>query len=184
MENSFDRLIYLYQFVDRTMTSLAAGYPDEIVCRKGCNDCCNAVFDLSFIEALYLRKRFKEVLPEVRQKVLDRCRKAEKEWQDIFREGNDLSAARLRCPLLNDEGGCSCYEARPVNCRTYGVPTIINGAAHVCGLSNFAPGKSYPSIDLAPLQKSLYEYSIAAGGPDLGNKRLPIARILPLQEKF
>ncbi len=174
----FAKLLHLYNFIDQTMVMLTSKFTREATCRKGCTDCCNAVFDLSFIEASFLLLKFRQAPPAVQTEILDRCSEAETQWQSLFRDHTDPSTARIRCPLLNEQGECSCYEARPINCRTYGVPTIINGSAHVCGLSNFSPGISYPTIDLAPLQKSLYEYSIAAAGKDSGNKRWPIAIIL------
>ncbi len=62
-----------------------------------------------------------------------------------------------------------------MNCRTYGTPTLINGQAHVCGISEFDNNKQYPTIDLEPLQKSLYEYSVDLVGEDFGKRRFPIA---------
>jgi Fe-S-cluster containining protein len=174
----FDKLLHLYQFVDQTMAMLFARFPKEVRCTGGCTDCCNAVFDLSYIEASFLLRTFAALPPDIGREITQRCRPAEKQWQEIFSQGTDPSLARIRCPLLNDQGRCGCYAARPVNCRTYGVPTLINSAAHVCGLSNFSLGKAYPSLDLTPLQKSLHDYSVAAAGDRHGGKRWPIAVIL------
>jgi Fe-S-cluster containining protein len=174
----FTNLLHLYQFVDQTMAMLFQQFPDEVLCRKGCTDCCNAVFDLSCIESRFLLRMFKTLPPDVREEILARCLAAEEQWGEIGSGRIDPSTARIRCPLLSEQGACLCYAARPINCRTYGVPTVINGAAHVCGLSNFAMGRSYPSLDLAPLQKSLYEYSVADAGENLGRRRWPVAVIL------
>lgn len=148
------------------------------MCSKGCTDCCNAVFDLSFIEAAYMLTVFKTLFPETREKILEKSLEAEKQWQKIRANRSDPSFERIACPMLNDHGQCSCYSARPINCRTYGVPTIINGTAHVCGLSKFLKGTSYPTINLAPLQKSLYEYSTTAAGEQLGRNRWPVSVLL------
>lgn len=180
----FDELRHLYQYVDETMRMLYEKYPDEVMCKKGCSDCCHAVFDLSLIEALYLLSVFGYRSEELQQRVLSRCEPALKKWESLMTTGEDLSRARIRCPLLNDTGECDCYEARPVNCRTYGVPTVINGAAHVCGLSRFQKGISYPTVNLDPLQKGLHEYSVKAGGQELGAKRQPVAAILLFPEQF
>ena len=180
----FAKLQHLYQFVDQTMAMLFERFPDEVRCGKGCTDCCNAVFDLSYIEAANLLSLFRDLPPEIQNEILARCPTAEQQWLEIAAGRNDPSTARIRCPLLSDQGLCHCYAARPINCRTYGVPTVIHGAAHVCGLSNFSKGKSYPTIDLAPLQHSLYEYSAASGGEDLGRQRWPIAVILLHPERL
>jgi len=174
----FAKLLHLYQFVDQTMATLFKQFPEETRCGKGCTDCCNAVFDLSFIESTYLLAMFKTLPAEISSEILARCPQAEQLWLEVFSSNTDPSTARIRCPLLSDQGLCRCYEARPINCRTYGAPTIINGSAHVCGLSNFSMGKSYPTLDLAPLQHSLYEYSVAGAGEKLGRQRWPIAIIL------
>lgn len=180
----FDELCRLYQYVDETMRMLYEKFPDEVMCEKGCSDCCHAVFDLSLIEALYLLSVFGDRSEEVQQQVLSRCEPALERWKDFMAAGEDLSRARIRCPLLNDNGECDCYEARPVNCRTYGVPTIINGAAHVCGLSRFKKGISYPAVSLDPLQKSLYEYSVKIGGQEQGAKRHSVAATLLFPENL
>ena len=180
----FAKLLHLYQFVDQTMAMLFNRFPDEIRCGKGCTDCCNAIFDLSYIESSYLLALFKTLPPDIRGEILARCPSAAQQWQEIFNSKADPSTARIRCPLLSDQGLCHCYAARPVNCRTYGVPTVINGSAHVCGLSNFSIGKSYPTLDLAPLQHSLYEYSVESADEKLGRQRWPVAIILLHSEKL
>ena len=38
-------------------------HPDCVTCTAGCGDCCHAVFDLSLVEAMYLNRRFAEVIP-------------------------------------------------------------------------------------------------------------------------
>ncbi|MCK9294343.1 MAG: YkgJ family cysteine cluster protein [Desulfobulbaceae bacterium] len=174
----FAKLLHLYQFVDQTMAMLFDRFPAEIRCGKGCTDCCNAVFDLSYIEAANLLAHFKTLPPDSQNEILAGCPPAEQQWLEIFQGNGDPSTARIRCPLLSSQGLCRCYAARPINCRTYGVPTVINGAAHVCGLSNFSMGSSYPSLDLAPLQRSLYEYSVDSAGEKLGRQRWPVAVIL------
>ncbi len=180
----FSQLLHLNQFVDQTMTMLFQKFPDEVRCHKGCSDCCNAVFDLSFIEACYFVTNFQKVDEVTRQEIVERAKHAHEQWVALFSGGSDPSHGRIRCPLLADTGVCACYRARPINCRTYGVPTVINGTGHVCGLSRFDKGKSYPTLDLAPLQKSLYEYSLQYGGEELGSKRWSVAAVVLNPEQF
>lgn len=159
-------------------------FPEEVKCKPGCSDCCSAVFDLSYIEAVYLAYRFSLLEDELKVEIQERAKKALQEWQELVATKGDPSTARIRCPLLNSEEQCDCYEARPVNCRTYGVPTVINDSGHVCGLSGFTKGNSYPSLHLAPLQQSLYDYSIELGGKELGEKRWPAGAVLLYPEGF
>lgn len=180
----FSKLLHLNQFVDQTMAMLFQKFPDEVMCHKGCSDCCNAVFDLSLVEACYLVTLFQKEDETTRREVLERSKLAQEQWQEFFTSGSDPSQGRIRCPLLADTGVCACYRARPINCRTYGVPTVINGTGHVCGLSKFDKGKSYPTLDLTPLQKSIYEYSVQLGGKELGNKRWSVAAVVLNPEQF
>lgn len=175
----FANLKKLYKYVDETVQRLREEFPDEVKCRPGCTDCCSAVFDVSYMEAAYLAHCFQEMKPEIKNMVLARAGQALAEWRRLFgAPAPDPSRARIRCPLLNSDGLCGCYQARPVNCRTYGTPTIISHSGHVCGLSGFSKGKSYPTINLDPLQQSLHEYSLTLGGRETGAGRWPVAAVL------
>jgi Fe-S-cluster containining protein len=175
----FTNLKNLYKFVDDTARQVREQFPTEVKCRPGCTDCCSAVFDVSYIEAAYLAHCCLELDDKIKKMIFSQAGQALKEWQQLFASpDHDPSTARIRCPLLNNEGLCSCYQARPVNCRTYGVPTIINNSGHVCGLSGFSKGKSYPTINLDPLQQSLYEFSLELGGRESGAGRWPVAAVL------
>ncbi|WP_337391828.1 hypothetical protein [Desulfovibrio sp.] len=74
-------------------------------------------------------------------------------------------AARIkcRCPLLGDDDRCLLYQARPITCRLYGVPTAIAGQGHVCGFAAFEKGKSYPTVYLDKIQSRLEDLSREIG---------------------
>jgi len=101
------------------------------------------LFDITLLDAWMLKEAF-NVLPEVtRRQVLERSRPRlvelgsrwpelknpfllnvlpESEWQMMPEE--DLTP----CPLLNDQGYCLVYSARPLTCRLHGLPNIdLNG---------------------------------------------------------
>ena len=174
----FTNLLHLYQFIDQTMAVLHEQFAEEVKCYKGCTDCCNAVFDVSYIEAKAILSLFETLDESKRQEILHHAETARQEWHNMIDSQTDPAKVRIRCPLLNSSGECQCYNARPVNCRTYGVPTVINGEGHVCGLSGFTKGKSYPTIHLTTIQESLYQYSVEAGGEVCGTKRWPVAEVL------
>lgn len=173
----FAQLEDLLQFVDQTIVALSTQYPEQVKCRPGCADCCHAVFDVSFIEAAYLAtylSRNTDILKTQEHHATT----AAVAYERIAKEKGDPSAARIRCPLLSDENLCLAHSYRPINCRTYGTPTVINGKAHVCGYSGFTREDSYPSIDLAALQNSLSQYSAELGGEAFKERRFPIAWVL------
>ena len=67
-----------------------------------------------------------------------------------------LARERIRCPLLGDNEECVLYPHRPITCRVYGIPTAIQGKAHVCGKAGFKSGKTYPIFDLDRAYQELY----------------------------
>ncbi len=173
----FTRLQALYDTIDRTASQIAGEYPKEVKCKKGCSDCCHAAFDVSLVEGYYLLSVFRTLPRKLRRKALKNAQKVMKEWDEMIKKQLDISRIRIRCPLLDDNDTCIAYAARPVNCRTYGVPTEIDGKGHVCRLSSFNPGVSYPTIKLAPVQKELYLMSESIN-PKLCKKRWPVAAVL------
>ncbi|SDP65263.1 YkgJ family cysteine cluster protein [Desulforhopalus singaporensis] len=173
----FAKLTALYDFVDQTVQTVHDRYPTEVKCRPGCADCCHALFDISFIEAARLAAflvEHKEIITEQRQ----RANEAACQFERLMTENSDPSTARVRCPLLSDSNLCLAHEVRPINCRTYGTPTEIDGKAHVCGLSGFTGSTHYPTVKLEPLQQSLTSYSKELVGPTFGARRFPIAWVI------
>jgi hypothetical protein len=60
---------------------------------------------------------------------------------------------------LNEEKLCDLYNRRPITCRAYGIPTSIGGRPHVCGVSNFKEGVSYPTVNLDNINDRLFKLS-------------------------
>ncbi len=173
----FSRLEKLYRFVDQTVADIASRYPEAVHCRPGCADCCHAFFTVSFIEAACLAN----FLDRNRQIVASQQTRAEEAaaaFEQLVARGGDPAVARIRCPLLGDDDLCLAHPVRPINCRSYGTPTIIAGKAHVCGISGFLNSKRYPAIDLAPLQLRLADFSRELAGEEFAERRFPIAWVL------
>ncbi len=171
----FSKLLHLYSVVDQAVEQIRNQFADEVKCRPGCADCCHAVFDMSAMEAAYLASLLTK---EQCEELGAAANQALAEFTKLMEDKKNPAEARIRCPLLGPEDICLCYEGRPINCRTYGTPTVIHGQAHVCGLSGFDKGLSYPTINLEPLQQSLYEYSIELFGPERGGQRFPVAMVI------
>ena len=146
-----------------------------VKCKTKCSDCCNALFDIYLIEALYINDKFnkkfrggeRERLVE-KSNIADRIiyklkRKAHKDLESGKDENELLSKMaeeRVRCPLLNDDDMCDLYEYRPATCRLYGIPISIGGVGHTCGLSAFAEGEQYPTVNLEKIHNKLYKISV------------------------
>ncbi len=160
----------LVQEVEKTVQPLRKEYATQITCYEGCADCCHAMFDLHLVEAMYLHHKFNEAFTgQKRSDILDRADRADREAYKKKREIFKLSSqgaqtkeilemaakSRVRCPLLNSEDRCELYEARPLTCRLYGLPTAISGQAHTCNLSGFQPGTTYKTVHIEKIQDRL-----------------------------
>ncbi|MBN2124718.1 MAG: YkgJ family cysteine cluster protein [Deltaproteobacteria bacterium] len=163
---------------DRAFARMQAEYPDAVQCRTGCSDCCHAVFGLFPIEAAMVKRHFEEIPRKIRRSALQRGKRADRElrrmedrWKD--REGDPrdtallLAGERVRCPLLDEGHACILYPHRPITCRVYGIPAVVQGRVRVCGRSGFGEGRTYPVFDLDAAYRKLHGLSrslLAVGG--------------------
>jgi Fe-S-cluster containining protein len=94
--------------VDQLCARIGATFPDQIACRAGCAACCTLQGVLP-VEAASLALAWQQ-LPELAAAAL----------------GTRLSAATGEefCPLLTDDR-CPLYTARPIICRTHGLPLLV-----------------------------------------------------------
>ena len=140
---------------------------DCVKCELHCSDCCNAVFGVFLIEALYIRENFEQVGEEQKQEVIERAKQADKAIEDLQKklktfvddpgmQAYTLARERIRCPLLDDNNECVLYHRRPITCRIYGIPTRIHGKIRACGKAGFQNGKTYPILDLDSLYRDMY----------------------------
>jgi len=155
---------------DQAFERMAGEFEECIKCEPHCADCCHAVFGLFLIEAVFLKHDFDQLGKEERAAALQRSSEADKELGklertlEIFKDdpqmrGYSLAKARIRCPLLNDDKKCILYPYRPITCRIYGIPTMIQGAPRVCGKSGFKKEQSYPTFNLDGIHRELYQLS-------------------------
>ena len=129
----------LREQVDLLCARIARDYPDALNCRAGCADCCRLAGVLPVEAAsLYLAG---QALPSPAREQLRR-RLADPARGDV-------------CPLLVAER-CSLYAARPIICRTHGLPLLIDegGNARVdrCPL-NFTGYAALPGAAIIHLER-------------------------------
>jgi Fe-S-cluster containining protein len=126
--------------VDYWFASVQKRYPKEVVCGKGCYDCCLGLFDISLLDAYYLLQGFNRLPKPVQWQVIQRSKKIIAQIRKIQSNLNppyyltELSDedvdtlcdkfAELRCPLLGTRNQCLVYEYRPMTCRMHGLPMI------------------------------------------------------------
>jgi Fe-S-cluster containining protein len=192
LEVYFDKYKAIVDQVDAVFQRVQAEHEDCVRCRVGCSDCCHAIFDLSLVEALYIKAQFDKVFKDSdRAQVMERANEADRAVYRLkkraFKDHEDgkpeneileeMAAQRIRCPLLDTDDRCALYADRPLTCRLYGIPTVIGGQAHTCGLSGFEPGKAYPTVKLDAIQQKLYDLS-AELARDIGSRYPKLAELL------
>ncbi|MBC2696342.1 MAG: YkgJ family cysteine cluster protein [Desulfobacteraceae bacterium] len=178
--------------VDKVFERVKNEHSECFKCKTKCSDCCNALFDLYLIEALYINDKFnKKFKNSEREQIVEKSNIADrtiyklkrKAYKD-FESGKDenelltkMAEERVRCPLLNDDDMCDLYEHRPITCRLYGIPISIGGVSHTCGLSAFAEGKQYPTVNLEKIQNKLYEISVELV-KDIKSRHIKLADVI------
>jgi Fe-S-cluster containining protein len=85
--------------------SEAASRRPDVQCAKGCSSCCVAGLSVCAVEAARVRGALAELGPSLRSKV----------------RAQATNPKRTQCVFLVDDA-CAVYEARPMVCRTQGLP--------------------------------------------------------------
>ena len=125
--------------VDRWFDGAAKSAGEAIACRKGCAQCCRGLFDITLLDAWLLKQAFDRLPTAVRQPALAkaqaRLHALQKEWPQLrppyilnllpHEEWMETPEDDLTpCPLLDEQGLCLVYEARPMTCRLHGLPHV------------------------------------------------------------
>jgi len=188
----FKKYEELVRVIDTIFGRVKKECRDLVCCKTGCSDCCNALFDLTLIEAMYINHRFNEKFTgKDREEIIEKANRADRKTYKIKRHAYKMhekgenevkilasvGAERVRCPLLNREELCDLYSYRPITCRLYGIPTAIHGMGHTCGKSGFKEGVQYSTVNMDKIYDKLYEIS-AELEVFIKTKHLKIADIL------
>ncbi|MCL6559660.1 MAG: YkgJ family cysteine cluster protein, partial [Firmicutes bacterium] len=170
LEDLFKAYEALAARADRAFSEINKEYESRVKCGIHCSDCCHSVFGLFLIESVYINYHFNKLDGKLRREAALRGDKSDQDLQELKEklriykddpEKQALAMARERvgCPLLNDEQKCMLYAHRPITCRVYGIPAVVNGKPRVCWKSGFEKGRSYPAFDLDGMYRELYRLS-------------------------
>lgn len=110
MSNEYAALVTKVEAFTTAALERARG---EMACARGCDQCCFAWLTLTQVEAAELRRAIAALSPSARARVAERGRR------ELEREQSDGDLTP-RCAMLEDDGSCAAYEARPLVCRTQG----------------------------------------------------------------
>jgi len=140
MQDVLERYGVLLREVDNWFAGCVGWHGDLISCTRGCSECCRGLFDITLLDALYLRQGFELLTEETQRKVLEKSRRRldglaatwpefkspwtlnhmpESTWDEMMPEEDETP-----CPLLSDDGHCLVYAHRPMTCRLNGIPLI------------------------------------------------------------
>jgi Fe-S-cluster containining protein len=170
----FKKYEMLVKQADAVFSKVKQEHSACVSCKVGCSDCCHALFDLTLVEALYIKTKFDGLISgQTREDLLERANKADRKIHRLKRQAfkdheqgrsekeilEEMAAQKVRCPALNADDRCDIYALRPLTCRLYGIPTVIGGRAHTCGISGFKEGTAYPTVKLDLVYQKLYEIS-------------------------
>lgn len=157
----------LLSSVDRWFDRCASANPTSIACMAGCSECCRGLFDITLLDAWYLKSGFDLLDESTRRPVLKRVEtrlvslkevwpefalpyilnvKPEEDWDQLMPDEDEIS-----CPLLSENGDCLLYEYRPMTCRLHGIPLVdVSGEVfhdEWCTL-NFRDGDPVENMEL------------------------------------
>ena len=83
----------------------------DMVCGRGCDSCCHVSLAVSAVEAAGVERALRTLPAETRDRLADRSRGMRQKQ----------SPDTKRCVMLESDGSCAVYEARPLVCRTQGL---------------------------------------------------------------
>jgi len=140
MNAILDRYGELLREVDAWFQRCLEQHPELIACRNGCSECCRGLFDITLLDAYYLRRGFDKLSEPLKAEIVKAASRRleqlsmvnidftepwllngipEVDWDALMPEEDETP-----CLLLSENGGCLVYEYRPMTCRLNGIPLI------------------------------------------------------------
>jgi uncharacterized protein len=132
------RLPELVAKIDAFFARVEARHGADMQCGSGCSDCCHVRLTITGVEAQAIRDEVAS-WPVERRRAL---------------APSHSGGPADRCAALDDAGRCKVYAARPLVCRSHGVPVRLGGLPVLpqCG-HNFT--RTQPAADCVLDQQTL-----------------------------
>lgn len=140
MNTLLDRYGVLLSEVDAWFRRCLEQHQDLIACRNGCSECCRGLFDITLLDAFYLKRGFDKLSEPIKTELARGASRRlellsgenpafaepwllngipEDDWDALMPEEDETP-----CLLLSETGGCLIYDYRPMTCRLNGIPLI------------------------------------------------------------
>jgi hypothetical protein len=151
--------------VDGFFARVADRHGADMQCATGCSDCCHVRLTITAVEAAAIRAHVAA-------------------WPADQRRNLANQGPSDRCAGLDVAGRCRIYAARPLVCRSHGVPIRLRGALPVVQAChrNFTRTAPDPDcvLDQATLSATLYAVDAAAAAAAGGEPgpRIDLAALL------
>src|SRR5687767_9515719 len=113
-----DRYRELTAKVDAFFARVEARHGADLACAVGCSDCCHARLTITGIEAAAVTEAV-VAMPDGERAVLGALAR------------RPVDPTDPRCAALDDDGRCRVYAARPLVCRSHGVPIRTVAPGHL-----------------------------------------------------
>lgn len=142
----------------------------RFICKRGCSNCCSDYFYVSLLEFIAIKHHlltfdktlFRVVCNNAREQYIKLCRDFPDEYKRLenLQSFNDLYNDHavldsfLPCPLLNNQGECAAYPARPLICRLHGISSVFTACKFVENKRRNSPIAANPSSFLVNIEYS------------------------------
>jgi hypothetical protein len=158
------RLPELTDKVDAFFARVEERHPTDLQCRNGCHDCCHVRLTITRVEASAIRDEIS---------TWDRERRAAL--------AANVAVSQDRCAALGPDGRCMIYAARPIVCRSHGVPIRMRNPLPViqsCFRNFTARGPAAADPDCILDQETISTLLLAVDRAEGGGPRVDLAALL------
>lgn len=139
-DNRYDNYTQLLGKVEALFHAVVSRHPVRFSCAKGCYGCCQPGLTVFSVEMAYINSWIEKN-------------------KDVALKIKDTSQMLMDpsfCRLLDKNGDCSIYEARPMICRSHGMPIswAENGADQSSAEERDVCPLNFQGVDLNSLDRS------------------------------
>jgi Fe-S-cluster containining protein len=124
------RLGELTTKVDAFFARVTARHGTDMQCQTGCADCCHVRLTVTAVEAAAIRAYAAGLPHSVRRQLAnDSCCDGAASGSVSIVSDTASDNRGARCAALDPAGRCTIYAARPLVCRSHGVPIRLRAAS-------------------------------------------------------
>ena len=112
-------VVKLHQRVDEVLAQTIANHALDLACKPGCGMCCHMRVEVTPAEAFHLASWLRRHRSAAQLEALSERLRHNVAATERLGSAEARKRANIPCALLDTDGRCSAYEARPGQCRRY-----------------------------------------------------------------